>query len=318
MIQLIFSSLALFPFMDPVSHQFTHQGETRMVHVYGLAPSPMDSSQVPIIVALHGCLQSAEDFASLTRLKSWALKGNGLLVTPVQSPKYNPLKCWNWFQGSPQGAPPSELTWLNAMLDNFLTSFPQGDSKRVYLWGLSAGATMAVTWAACSPERFQKVVAHSGTAPFLAFNEKEARQVLTEDPTPLPTHSHMSFQCGGGRGPLPDLHVIHGDKDPVVHPEHGPHLFKHWLELLDWRDDGAQNNSMSEELMESTLLPPSPPGSSYVVQGQCARAHNTAQTCAVELWQISPLGHAWSGGLSGYPFSDPKAPDVSTLLLKSH
>src|SRR6185503_5224698 len=51
----------------------------------------------PLIVALHGCAQTPEDFALGTRLnRAAARRGLGVLY-PAQSVFANPARCWNWF-----------------------------------------------------------------------------------------------------------------------------------------------------------------------------------------------------------------------------
>lgn len=32
------------------------------------------------------------------------------------------------------------------------------------------------------------------------------------------------------------------------------------------------------------------------------------------LCEVNRLGHAWSGGAGGYPYSDPKGPDASRMI----
>jgi poly(3-hydroxybutyrate) depolymerase len=32
------------------------------------------------------------------------------------------------------------------------------------------------------------------------------------------------------------------------------------------------------------------------------------------LCEVDQLGHAWSGGAAGYPYSDPKGPDASRMI----
>ena len=50
-----------------------------------------------LVIALHGCWQTAEDFATGTRLNEAAERRALLVVYPIQTARDNPSRCWNWF-----------------------------------------------------------------------------------------------------------------------------------------------------------------------------------------------------------------------------
>ena len=57
---------------------------------------------VALIVMLHGCTQSPDDFAAGTRMNEVAEERNVLVVYPGQTEAANMQKCWNWFRESDQ------------------------------------------------------------------------------------------------------------------------------------------------------------------------------------------------------------------------
>ncbi len=51
----------------------------------------------PLLVLLHGCRQTPEDFAAATRIAALADSNGWLVLLPRQSGKANAWTCWNWF-----------------------------------------------------------------------------------------------------------------------------------------------------------------------------------------------------------------------------
>src|SRR5438132_13827611 len=57
---------------------------------------------VPLLVMLHGCTQTAGDFAAGTRLNQLAAQHGFLVVYPQQTPAEQRNRCWNWLTPSHQ------------------------------------------------------------------------------------------------------------------------------------------------------------------------------------------------------------------------
>jgi Esterase PHB depolymerase len=51
-----------------------------------------------LIVMLHGCTQSPDDFAAGTRMNLIAEEHTCFVVYPARLSDANPAKCWNWFR----------------------------------------------------------------------------------------------------------------------------------------------------------------------------------------------------------------------------
>ncbi|MFN6979337.1 MAG: PHB depolymerase family esterase, partial [Gemmobacter sp.] len=53
---------------------------------------------MPLVVMLHGCTQTPEDFAIGTGMNALAEAAGILVAWPAQPQGANAQKCWNWFR----------------------------------------------------------------------------------------------------------------------------------------------------------------------------------------------------------------------------
>jgi hypothetical protein len=86
-----------------VSRSFTNHAGTRAYKLYIPASySTQLGAPVPVVVMLHGCTQSPDDFAAGTRMNALADQCGFLVVYPAQAANANGSKCWNWFRSEDQ------------------------------------------------------------------------------------------------------------------------------------------------------------------------------------------------------------------------
>ena len=104
----------------------------------------------PLVVALHGCAQTAEDFALGTRLNRAAARRGLRVLYPVQSRFDNPARCWNWF-ATPHPAVGGEVGGILALVREARRAHG-AEGARVVVVGLSAGGYMAVNLACAAPD----------------------------------------------------------------------------------------------------------------------------------------------------------------------
>ena len=78
----------------PSSGRFgSNPGALRM---YGYVPDGLPAGR-PVVVALHGCTQSASDYFGHAGWPKHADRYRAALVFPEQTTANNPLPCFNWF-----------------------------------------------------------------------------------------------------------------------------------------------------------------------------------------------------------------------------
>lgn len=81
-------------------YSFSNKVGKRTYKLY--VPSGYKGQSLPLIVMLHGCTQSPDDFAAGTRMNELAEKQMFFVVYPAQAQSANPSRCWNWFNEKEQ------------------------------------------------------------------------------------------------------------------------------------------------------------------------------------------------------------------------
>ncbi len=126
-----------------------------------LVPSPESGTPAGIIVMLHGCTQTADDFATGTRMNMIAGSEGFVVIYPEQGRGKNSQGCWNWFRPQDQGRDGGEPAMLAALLRTVMEEFGLPEGK-AFVAGLSAGGAMAAILAETHPDLFAAAGVHSG------------------------------------------------------------------------------------------------------------------------------------------------------------
>ena len=250
-------------------------------------PSGYKGEPVPLIVMLHGCTQSPDDFAAGTRMNALAEERTCLVVYPAQDASANMQRCWNWFSATDQGRDRGEPSLIAGIARKVMGEYAV-DPRRVYVAGLSAGGAAAAIVGAAYPDLFAAVGVHSGLPVGAASDMPSAFAAMRQGPggaSPVPV----------GR-PVPTI-VFHGDRDTTVHPANG---------------DRVVTQAAAGAVLRTTVENGEVPGGHAYRRTVHADA---AGGTLVEQWVVRTAGHAWSGGGAG-SYTDPKGPDASREMLR--
>lgn len=240
-----------------------------------------------LLVMLHGCTQSPEDFAVGTGMNALAETEVWLVVYPGQPQSANSARCWNWFNAADQTRDGGEPAII-AGITRAVMAAHNVDPARVYVAGLSAGGAAAAIMGAAYPDLFAAVGVHSGLAPGAATDVGTAFAAMRQGSA---GHSVR-------RGRVMPTIVFHGDRDRTVHPVNGQHV------LVQAGAGAALTTHVSRESL---------PGR----HAYTCTVHTDAQDRPVlEHWLLHGAGHAWSGGSAAGSYTDPQGPDASREMMR--
>jgi len=262
----------------------------------------------PLLVWIHGCRQTPEQFAAGTRVARLADEHGALVLLPRQSPIANFERCWNWFDPN-TALGEGEAAIVAAQIEQVAGGYSV-DRDRIYVAGLSSGGGLAAVLALRAPQLFAAVAIHSGVACGTAQSASSARHALKlgprRNPVPLARDARAAAAHLGVL-PVPAL-VIQGSADALVAPVHANFLVRQFLVF----------NGLPESALPPGHALPKPVRTRIVRNAQghphCAHDYAVGRSTVVRQIEIEGLAHAWSGGDGAHGYFDARAPDATQLI----
>jgi poly(hydroxyalkanoate) depolymerase family esterase len=253
-------------------------------------PSRYQGQPLPLVVMLHGCTQSPDDFAAGTKMNFIAEEQTCFVVYPAQRSEANQAKCWNWFRTADQQRGKGEPSLIAGITRQIMRDYSV-DPKRVYVGGLSAGAAAAAIMGATYHDLYAAIGVHSGLACGTASD--------------LPSAFVAMRQGGGsddrvilGDGPTVPTIVFHGDRDITVHPNNGDQILEQSMRTTSTQKKVHRGRVSGGHAYTRTI-------------------HTDASGRGIfEHWNIHGAGHAWSGGSPAGSYTDPRGPDATREMLR--
>ncbi|HEY0812609.1 MAG TPA: PHB depolymerase family esterase [Pseudonocardia sp.] len=256
------------------------------------------SAKAPLVMLLHGCLQTPAEFADASRFTAVADRNGFLLVVPHQEGRHHPQRCWRWYESRNQLRGAGEPAVLATILLDVLaeTSRWRVEGRQVYVAGLSAGGAMAMTLAATYPDLFAAAGVHSAPAYRSATGGSRALAAMAGR-TPVPPPAAASAA-------IAPLIVVQGRADGVVAAANAERIADQWM--AHHSAAGGTADAVRARVDKGQAL-----GRGFTRVRWYSGSHGRR---VLEVWQVDRLGHAWSGGRAGGSYSDPEGPRASTLM----
>jgi poly(hydroxyalkanoate) depolymerase family esterase len=259
-----------------------HEGRAYRLFV----PSGSVAPSVPLILALHGCWQTPEDFALGTRLNDAAAQRGRLVLYPAQVARANAMRCWNWF------TPESEVRELLELVRAIQAERALRDGS-IAVVGLSAGAFMALNLACAAPDVVVAIGLMAGGPYRCAVDLPSSLRCLRGLGLDAGA-SATACLAASGRSTLPlRASVWQGAEDSVVTAGVFP--------------------ALATMLARVTGASPAPAERTDAAVRTVYR--NGAGRLRLETWLVTGMGHAWSGGDARGSHTYPAGPDATTRLL---
>jgi poly(hydroxyalkanoate) depolymerase family esterase len=213
---------------------------TRFYKLY--LPKCYRGQALPLVVMLHGCKQTPDDFAAGTRMNQLADEYGFIVVYPAQAWRANIERCWNWFRSEDQRRDRGEPAIIAGITRQVIARY-RVDARRVYIAGLSAGGCMAAIMAATYPELYAAVGVHSGL-PYAAASGAATAAAA------------MRWKRLGAAAPLPPIPMIvfHGDCDGTVHPSNGDYALPAGVRTVSGEASGRRYTRTVHRMFEHWLV----------------------------------------------------------------
>lgn len=237
------------------------------LQMYLFAPGGI-TSPAPLVVAMHGCTQSASVYVDA----GWnpIATANGFFVVYPQTTANE--NCFLWYDTGNDVRGEGQAESIAQMVSYMKANYPI-DAKRVFVTGLSAGAAMTEVMAATYPDVFSAGAVMSGL-PYACADS------VTNAYTCMDGAQSQSAEAWGNlvrnadtgfTGSWPRMSIWHGTSDAVVNDANATESISQW----------------------SNVLAVSTAGGTVATVGPATHTEykNGSGTTMVELWMISSMGH---------------------------
>jgi polyhydroxybutyrate depolymerase len=227
-------------------------------------PAKLADQHPAVIIALHGGQSSGHAMEELTGLSALADREGFLAVYPEATGRYRDKLYWN------DGRVPEvdDVGFIGAVIDDLVVR-DGADPKRIYLTGISNGASMTNRVAIELAERIAAIAPVAGTIAV-----------------------RSAAQASPGR-PVPVMY-IHGDADPLAYFDGGSAGTRRGSALsadayVDW---WAKHNGCTSSA-DAVALPTRITDGTEVLRSTRGACRNDA---GVVFYRIRGGGHTWPGG----------------------
>jgi len=256
-------------------------------------PNNRSENGMPLVVMLHGCQQTATQFAQGARMNLHAEKMGCAVLYPQQLVSSHSHRCWKWYERATQdggGDVPTIIGIVHKVLMQYAI-----DRSRIYVAGISAGAGMADILALNHPRLFAAIGLHSGPVFGAGHSSLGALSVMNNGALGL--RADIAVQEVLRRHPqFPGMPAIlfQGESDNVVRSINQIQLTRQSLLLNRLSSPAKVTERRHYRLLD----------------------YYEGRKLLLRVAQVYKLEHAWSGGDPAFKFNDRSGPNASKMMLE--
>ncbi|CAN7172616.1 PHB depolymerase family esterase [Pseudoduganella sp. LjRoot289] len=284
----------------PQAGQVPSQPMSYWLYLPQYAPEAARRAGLPLVVMLHGCHQSATQFAQGTRMNRLAEQKGYAVLYPQQLASTQAHRCWRWYDKATQEGG-GDTALIAAIIAKVCGEYAI-DRRRIYVCGISAGAGMANILALNHPDMIAAVGLHSGPAYGGGHSTVGALTVMQHGAGPQAAIAIRQVLARRPGFPVMPTILIQGEGDKVVRPINQTQLVQQSL-LLNRLPAGTQVNVVERARVGRTRL------------AHEIRDYSAGGKVLLRVARIADLEHAWSGGDPALSFNSKAGPDASKMML---
>ncbi len=319
--------------LDRVGNFGSNPGNLQM---FAYIPEDLPAS-APVVVALHGCTQTAQAYADGAGWPKYADLYDFALIFPQQPTANNRSRCFNWFKSGDINRGQGEALSIKQMVD-YVKGTYQSDPAQVYVTGLSAGGAMTNVMLATYPDVFAGGAVMAGLPYKCATSLVQATscQYGPVNKTPAQWGDLVRNAARGFQGPWPVVSIWHGDADYIVRPVNQAEQVAQWtnvhgtdqaadrLETIKGATYKAYEYASGDVAVETYTIPGMghgvavDPGTALAQCGTAGAYVLDVDICAsyyaLEFWGIAGSDDDDDEGDDGGSGGDTEAPTVNLTL----
>lgn len=244
--------------------------------------------RAPLFVVIHGCLSNADDMEQISRFSEFG-ETNGFYVFYPEPTLTDAKGCYEFYTQDSQKPGMGEANVIVNKVQDYLQQYDI-DPNKVFIAGMSAGASIIPTLISCYPTVFHGAALHSGMAYGVSSTWQES--IWVAQAGPMKTKPRNNFcNIGDYKG---KVFLIQGTEDKIMNPKNFALLKKDYLTGLD----------ITSEKVSATDS----------VYGYKRSYYSRNNEVVGQALKVYGMGHDWSGSkpqcsLSLY------GPDVTPMII---
>lgn len=294
--------------LAPPAGGFTLDATDALTYRLYIPPTDRWSGPLPLVMMLHGCMQDSLSFADATQMNAYADQLGFVVVWPEQSLWANGQRCWNWYlplhQSRGLGEPAALADVVAAVQDAV-----EIDASRIYVAGLSAGASMSAILGVTYPDIFRRIGMVAGLSYRAAATPAGALLAMSGGGAAAEITGPAAYEAMGEAARVVPVWVLHGRDDDVVNPVNADLVIAQWAYTNDLADDSNANQSVVAQAHDEVQAQ-APDQTSYTTSTYV----NAAGAPLMVSVKVDSLAHAWPGGTAGMAYTTSAGPSASALL----